>query len=341
MKRTLGLAFVILCGCSSGGGGGTSGTGGAAGSPPLPSTRIWNCLGSSSATCTCNSYPPDTTIYVPNNEHCVAYSCCILTETSDPMNATCKCNDTSPSCSAEAASQPGAQVVTQCPPGAEDPHVTACAAQSVNCRWDYLNSKGLDGCCDGNICKPDTNGIPICQAATPTEISMLAQCRRDSRASATGALTIANRQLVTSAGTVTFDTVGSSNLTAGPNGCLNSLDVTLRGASSSCTLELRVEVVGGKLVVTYIFATLSGCQGYSATTTSSSVVLATNPATIDFAANTVACDGGLIIESYVLSGTFDFHIKDGPIGGVTFSDQHLVLNGYVQSFTDAASCPVP
>jgi len=58
--------------------------------------------------------------------------------------------------------------------------------------------------------------------------------------------------------------------------------------------------------------------------------------------NAVACDGGMMIESYVLSGTFDFHIKDGPIGSVTFSDQHLVLEGYVQDFVDtAAACPTP
>jgi hypothetical protein len=333
MKRILGLAFVILCGCSSSN----------SGSGPAASARVWQCYENySSANCDCHAVSPGETVFssgfrVP---HCIDYSCCIIAETSNPSDANCICNGAAAAtCDAEAASRPGSKVVSQCPPLAEDVNVGACAAQGVNCGTVYLSQNNLDGCCAGTVCTMAATGVPTCQAATAAEIAHALECKQDSRATATNSLTIANPTLVTSVGTLTFDgvdTLYAVSATLGPMGCVSELSVTLKGAST-CRFGLTAGVVAGKLAATEVSASFADCAGYTGTSSFSSV-LAMNPPGIDL---TVTGDPCYVGDGFVLPGTFDFHIGNTTISGVTFSDQHLVFNGYVQGFTSTAACPTP
>jgi hypothetical protein len=295
----------------------------------------WSCSDSVDGTsCTCEDLRPGVqSIGLGKVDVCDDHPCCLLTNHETMAStADCTCIE-SPDCQAEAASRSGASVVPACPPGVQ---VTppACAATNENCRPDYLAQNGLVGCCAGTLCKTGSNGIPVCQAASDAELAQAATCMRAAKSDMLNTLTITQGTLVTSVGTLKFDSISSAFLDAGTTGCVTGIDITFSGGSS-CTLNLTVGVQSGALVVTHVVGFFSGCSGYTGNGLTDDFVSASNPSGIGLSLSGTSCDGS---PSYCFAGELDWHI-DTQFDTVTISDQHLVTDGGLCAVTAMGDCP--
>jgi hypothetical protein len=298
----------------------------------------WVCGESSDGTsCSCDQLRPDSDEVVSHQvDSCLGLdlSCCLMTnKATDFILRTCECVQTS-NCQAEAQSRTQTTVVATCPPDAKPP---ACAAMNENCRFDYLQQNELAGCCEGTLCRADANGVPVCQTASDGELAENDVCTRASKAGTRQDFTVTQPSLVTSVGNFTFDGVEFAFLGVGPGGCLNGIDMTFSG-EGGCTLELKADVANGALVPNRAFGLLSNCSGYSSTDIGGGNVVTNDVSGLTLDATGIACDGGLIFESYCFNGHFDWHF-DGQLGDVTFSDQHLVAEGVVCSAQPMGQCP--
>jgi len=147
----------------------------------------------------------------------------------------------------------------------------------------------------------------------------------------------------TSVGDLQFDSVRFASQEVGPGGCLNGVEMTLVSGTTLCSLELRAELVAGRLVPSRVFASFGDCQGYTGDGLAGAIVLANDPAAIPFQVSFqgLSCDGNLIFESYCVAGEFDWHLG-GSVDGVNFVDQHLIVSGVICSPQEPmGSCPLP
>lgn len=130
---------------------------------PCSATRVQRlrCFPNACRACIAASDPVET---------CTDEPCCLLTQSSaSDTDASCECL-AADDCAAEAESRRQTSVVSQCPPPAEGAP-PACAAEAENCRADYLDDNELVGCCAGSICRANARGVPVCQAASETELA--------------------------------------------------------------------------------------------------------------------------------------------------------------------------
>jgi hypothetical protein len=300
--------------------------------------REWLC-GESTA-CDCRALKPGWTGSMSGVpvDRCTGYSCCLFDEQdTESTTANCRCFDTSTSCEAEAASQSGVAIVAQCPPANEDHKPpTACAQRDESCRKEYLSQRGLEDCCDGTLCKRNTENVPVCQQASPAELELGRQCKEFAGAPELYSLRVVSPTVATSAGTFRFTNVRFVLPEVGPAGCLSGIRITLADATGRCSFELNVELRDGKLVVTQVDGYLDGCPEDNGS--SFGVILGENPPGFAFTFDGLSCDGGLVVESYCVAGTFDWHLG-GSAGGVTFEDQHLIVEGVACSPLITEACP--
>jgi hypothetical protein len=331
MHRHISLYLAAFwMGCSSGGSGVQS-----------EPTRKWICS-DTGGVCSCDAFlpKPGTVTIGDSNLHCTGFGCCILSETQDSASpATCSCLDGVASCADEASSRRGT-VVKQCPPEAEDTTVHLCAAQGENCRPDYLQSKHLEGCCDGSLCKLSAAGTPVCQAATPDEVTLWRKCMKGSTPLA-DILTMTPLKVATSVGMVELTNVAYFHADVGPGGCLNKVKLSLGSSALLCALDLDVAVQNGKLAVTRVFADLTDCAGYTGDPIGNEV-LVDDPSLIpfEFAFTGLTCPDFSSTPSYQIAGTFDFHLN-GTLENVTFGEQHIKFDAVSGVSVPSGVCPTP
>lgn len=229
--RNLFVLFFSTCfiaGCDSGSG--SDGNGGLA-------HRNWLC-GQSEDACTCDAlrdgWEGGRTDEV---DRCESFNCCLFSEVAtESTTASCECVN-SESCQAEAATRSGTRVVEQCPPGAKQTPV-ACANSGENCRATYLADRGLEGCCEGTLCRENQDGVPVCTAATEEELAADSACRRGLSQTRPDPLEVLD-PLVTTTGDLTFDTTTDIRFRVGEGGCLQAVSVALVHAEhTSCALSL-------------------------------------------------------------------------------------------------------
>jgi hypothetical protein len=329
----IGLVGLVAAACSSSDGGEAA-------------KRSWLCS-EDDESCSCRAYidsPGQAAAVFNEVEACFDTSCCLLTQSSaNDSDALCECLPDVADCAAEAKSRRGVEQVSQCPPPGEGPEAsTLCAAPGENCGQSYLDQNQLSGCCQGLVCKPNSADVSVCQEATEKELGYAELCSRAERSDELQTLVVATSTLVTSVGELTLPPVKFAFFTVGPAGCVNSLRVLMGTASAfDCQLELEAELVAGALTFAKIRGDLSGCAGYDAGDGPADGYLTTTSAPPgDLTFETVACDGRLVFESYCVGGSFDFHL-DGVIDGVTFEDQHIILQGGMCSEEPQGDCPLP
>lgn len=274
---------------------------------------------------------------------CFDTTCCLLTQTSDTdVKATCECL-ASEDCSAEAASRRNTQVVAQCPPPGEGapPTSEACAAAGENCRYTYLKENGLSGCCEGSVCKNNSTGIPVCQAATKEERQLLEECNHAAVANGADELELLTPKLATSVGQIELGAPELTLFGVGPGGCLNELHLHL-GNDTRCQLNITVETVRGALSVTDIYGELEDCDGYTGEGLDGliSLDISTEKPSAELSFSGVACDGRLVFESYCVAGMFDLHLA-GKLNELTLDDQHIELEGALCTVSPMDECPEP
>jgi hypothetical protein len=301
--------------------------------------RDWICFESGS--CSCHVVKPNTVSGGSNKvDACFDTSCCLLTQTSaSDLKATCECLTDVEDCNAEAASRRGVEVVTQCPPPGEGPEAGACAAAGENCRQSYLEQNELAGCCEGTVCKGNSAGIPVCQAATAEEQSLFKECNHAASSAGDDTLQLLTPTLETSLGTLELGEPRFSFFGVGPGGCLNSLDLTL-GAKLDCQLNLDFSMLDGVLKLERLSGNISGCAGYTGAELDGFISGSTAELDASLSFDGVACDGRLIFESYCLDGSFDLGL-DGTIGRVSFDRQTITLQGALCSAEPEGECPAP
>lgn len=210
-----GLAF---CACSGGSESGdaesdTTDTGSAS-----PNTA-WVCDTFVDSQCECREIELRRRDEPPPPTSCEFFDCCLFEEAKS--GDRCTCLETTASCDAEAESRPGSDVIAECPPpgtvsaGPAGP----CAKEGENCSSAYLDSKRLDGCCEGSICDPNEEGVPVCRTGTADELALLEQCRR---AAARDGLSAEDLMvldpLVTDVGSLVFDDLLFPSVEGGPGG---------------------------------------------------------------------------------------------------------------------------
>ena len=138
----------------------------------------------------------------------------------------CECISSQASCQAEAASRPGASVSESCPPGLT-PEPTVCAVEGQNCRPSYLEQNGIEGCCEGLLCRDNAGGVPVCTTGSPEDVELYRQCR-----SGGPPLEVLD-PLPIPGGAVQFDNVEFAFSTSGPRGCLSEVELYLNKSSIS------------------------------------------------------------------------------------------------------------
>lgn len=333
LKRAFALTIVVMTpACSSNSNVGERGRG------------EWACFESNS--CACRLIGPGEVVGSSTEvDECSDTECCLLTQAdANDTGATCECLATSADCAAEAASRRGTQVVSQCPPPGEgSSSAKSCAQEGENCRQSYLDQHDLSGCCQGTVCKESTGGVPVCQVATPVDQSRANQCARLSGSAETRALELVTPTITTSSGTIQLPEPRAASYTVGTGGCLSSFRLTL-GSQSACQLILSAENWDGKLQLADLEGMISGCAGYTGDPNAplqgllSAFGMAANLGGFTF--DGLTCDGELAVESYCVAGSFDFRI-DTIINGVTFDEQHLVLQGALCSRQPMGQCPAP
>jgi hypothetical protein len=170
-------------------------------------------------------------------DRCESSNCCLFSEVeTESTTASCECVN-SDNCEAEAATRTATRVVEQCPPVAKQAPV-ACAETGVNCRPTYLADRGLEGCCDGTLCRENQDGVPVCTPASQEEISAERACRRGISFPERQPLEVLD-PLVTTAGELRFDTTTDPTFSFGSGGCLQSVSFELVHAEHpSCTLSV-------------------------------------------------------------------------------------------------------
>lgn len=300
----------------------------------------WFCQDDGSA-CSCRALPRSRMAAGSDEvDQCGDYDCCVFSdEATEDAEATCSCFSTDATCEQEVATRPGSEVVATCPPGAQQPEI-ACAAEGENCRSDYLSQNDLDGCCDGTLCRPDGNGVPVCQTASAEDLALHDRCEAwvDSRGTNFDLYdsSIEPMALSTSHGLLPLDEVGLSMFGTGPGGCLN--EFTLRLGDGVCGLDLTGEVVDGSLTVTDASGSLLGCPDYTGSSTEASFDSAP-PMVSDFSFEGLSCDAGLVFESYCIAGAFIFTLG-GAAGALTFEPQTLTVEVVTcQTGDPAGACP--
>jgi hypothetical protein len=339
--------LLLLTGCSGSWVGAT-----APGNADTASTTpTWECSlsGSDKSACGCTKVMPEPgSVHGFSNavDSCQAYSCCLLTKQS--ATTRCDCTDGVTSCEAEAATRPGASVVAQCPPASEVPASTsACARTGENCRFDYLAQSHLHGCCAGSICLANADHTPVCQKASAEDVKLAQTCAKVARArvpldSSTPPVRVTTPSIRTSVGEFHFDKLQFGFIGVGSGGCLNSMDLTFIGSKSSCSLELQADLHNGQLSPSSVLGFFNNCEGYTGSAFFSGTIVESKPAAIPFELTFtgLACDGEVSFESYCVAGTYDWHLR-GTIGGVSFDDQHLILDGVLCSAEPKGDCPSP
>lgn len=297
----------------------------------------WFCQERSS-TCECRAYPSGTTHSgFSEVDQCSAHDCCVYSdEGTEDAEATCTCFPTEATCEQEAATRPGTEVVATCPPGAP-PVEVRCAAEGENCSLDYLRQKDFEGCCEGTLCRQDTNGVPTCQAASSEELALHARC--DAQANHSSEFTSLELQpstLLTSRGELTISGIDLALYSTGPGGCLNDFWFSVGGLG--CRLDFTGSVVGDVLAVTDLNGSLYDCPGFTGTVSDGSIASAPEVVT-DFSFDGLSCYSRLAFESYCLAGAFTFTL-DGTAGSLTFEPQVLKIEGAVCDFSQVSgSCP--
>jgi hypothetical protein len=300
--------------------------------------RRWRCDETSGCSCYASD-AEDIPMLGFHSPHCsFSYGCCLLNEREMASSlATCECFDTDAACDAEAQSRPGTTVVPSCPPAGEF-ELAACAALGENCRWSYLQSNELAGCCAGTLCRLNAEQVPVCEAGTDEEIARWDECQRGGREPANRKLELLTPTLATNRGDISFDEVRFSSAKHGPNGCLNGFEVTLEGASGACELRLGAEMVEGRLQTVSLAGSLRGCPGFEADASAGLPGYVASGAPSDFTFEGLACNAYLVIESYCVAGTFDFRL-DGEYGNVEFDDQYVSLRGVICGSGPDGECP--
>lgn len=293
-----------------------------------PNEDPWYCAGNRDRTsCACERIPEDVMVFSSDEVPlCQEYTCCLHSpdEETDFGTGSCRCLDTD-NCAAEASSRPGATVVALCPPDATIPPVQ-CASQGENCRYDYLQGRGFEGCCTGSVCRQSPDGIPLCQPATEDESAAAAKCSTFARSTATHDLELVTPTLTTSVGTITLPPVMYGFLEVGPLGCVSSMHVVLDGGLN-CGFQVAASATGSQFTLTSISGDLSGCPGYTGEPgiLNGTFVLTEPQGTMTFTG--AACDSNLIFEAYDVAGRFDFHLAGGTSYNITLADQHLIVEG--------------
>lgn len=303
--------------------------------------RDWICFESSS--CSCHVVKPNTVSGGSNKvDACFDTSCCLLTQTSaSDLEATCECLTDVEDCNAEAASRRGVEVVTQCPPAGEAPESkpAACAAAGENCRQSYLAQNELAGCCEGTLCKSNAAGIPVCQAATAEEQSLLKECNHAAATQADDTIQSLTPTIETSKGTLELGEPQFAFFGVGPAGCLNSFDLTL-GTEIGCQLRMNFDLVDGELTLTSFSGNIGECPGYTGEPLEGFINGSTSEVTATLSFDGVACDGRLIFESYCIDGSFELTL-DGAAGELSFDEQTITLQGALCSAEPEGECPAP
>lgn len=327
-----GLALLVACyfvGCGAMSGGGSD--------DDAEQNTSWFCQERSS-TCECRAYPSDTTYGgVSEVDQCSGHDCCVYSDEATPdVEATCTCFTTEATCEQEAATRPGTEVVATCPPGAP-PVEVLCADEGENCSFDYLRQNGFEGCCEGTLCRQDTNGIPTCHAASSEELALHARC--DAQANRTSGFTSLEVQpttLITSHGGLTIGGIGWATYSTGPGGCLN--DFSFNVGDRGCRLDFAGSIVDGVLAVTDLGGFVDACPGFTGTLSDGQIDSAPEVVTA-FSFDGLSCDAGLALESYCVAGAFTFAL-DGTAGSLTFEPQVLKIEGAMCDFSQVSgSCP--
>jgi hypothetical protein len=296
-------------------------------------TRLWSCF--EGTDCSCRIVRPGSEINSSSPvDDCLDTSCCLLTQTSSAdAGATCTCLTTFSDCDAEAKSRRNTAVVRQCPPPGEGPQ-GQCAVDGENCRHSYLEQNELSGCCEGSVCKVNSAGVPVCQAASDDELVYGKQCKAAQRSPEHYELELLTTSISTSAGDVTLPEVDDAYLSVGPGGCV--LGLTIELGSGGCQIVLEVESQESGLVLTDVRGSLAACEGAD-TGASGSLDSNGEPLAALVALDTLTCDGGSFVESYCVAGNFEFRV-DGLVGDVLFDDQRIVVSGGVCSSTLLTKC---
>jgi hypothetical protein len=303
--------------------------------------RKWICFESSS--CSCHVVKPNTVSGGSDKvDACFDTSCCLLTQSSkSDLSATCECLPDIEDCDAEASSRRGVEVVTQCPPAGEAPESkpAACAAAGENCRQSYLAQNELAGCCEGTLCKSNASGIPVCQAATAEEQSLLEECNHAAATQADDTIHLVTPTIETSMGTLALGEPQFAFFGVGPGGCLNSFDLTL-GTEIDCKLRMNFDPLDGRLALTSFGGNIAGCAGYTGEPLSGYITGSTSEVAASLSFEGVACDGRLIFESYCIDGSFELTL-DGAAGDLSFDAQTITLQGALCTAEPEGECPAP
>ncbi len=231
--------------------------------------------------------------------------------------------------------------MSQCPPPGEAPSdaIGGCIAEGQSCRFGQPGD-----CCSGTVCRPNSDGVRVCQTATSSDLALSKQCARVAKSKELRQLELLTPTLRTSIGTISLPSVSYARPGVGPNGCLNAWQVTL-GEAGSCGLDITTELQAGKLVATWIHGNIDGCPGAQPNPNPTSDSLygffATYDPAIDPTFQGLACDTGSIYETYCVAGTFDFHIRETKLNAVGFEDQHLIVRGGSCSASPEGACPSP
>jgi hypothetical protein len=298
-------------------------------------TPNWQCFEGGACACSKFKYPASSTSS-NSVDLCAGYNCCLLGEPKTPSSlAECNCLNTEATCDAEAASRPGTEVISQCPPPGEGPDPNeGCAVESESCDSDYLSSNGLRSCCPGTICEPNAEQRPVCRAASPDEEAAYLECLRTVQT-----LEVVTPSIRTSVGDVVLADVGDASATVGPLGCLNRFSVTLLEAGE-CSLWFVVELRDGALRLAGVYGNLTRCEGYTGPDELfGGAISESDPELVpfEFSFRGLSCPNDYL-DSYCLTGEFDFHLE-GEVDGIAFDDQHLVLQGTVCAVQVMGDCP--
>jgi hypothetical protein len=328
MVMALGLAFLAAA-CSKS-------ADGSAGK------REWICFEASS--CGCNVVKPHEVSGGSDEvEACFDTSCCLLTQSSaSDTDASCDCVPDITDCDAEAKSRRSTQVVSQCPPPGEGPESmpSACAAAGENCRQSYLDANHLSGCCGGSICKNNATGVPVCQAATAKEQTLLKECDHAAATRADDTIHLLTPALATSLGTIELGDPQYTLFGVGPGGCLNSLDLTL-GDELDCQLRMSFDMLHGVLTLGDFGGDIGGCSGFTGAEPLDGFISGSaSDLTASLSFDGIACDGRLIFESYCVDGSFDLKLG-GKVGDLTLEDQTITLQGTLCTAEPENECPAP
>jgi hypothetical protein len=278
------------------------------------SSGAWMCI-ESDTQCDCEPLVPGADSGSARRDACYVGNCCLLSNPGT-RSASCTCFDFEGRCEAEARSRQDTRAVERCPPGAAP---AACAAAGENCRPEYLEQQGLRGCCEGMLCRPNVEGVPVCEPVSPEEY----ECERVALGSLGYRLQVETPVIRTSVGEMSLDELTSVYAETGPDGCLATITISV-GAIENCSLTISASTY----FTSSFDALMYGCPGFTGDASLGGVTsMGGTPDGV--VVDAVTCER--LPSTYCLSGTFAFELPDYfemPYG-LVFEDEYLVLRGVI------------